>query len=306
MKFVDEILLTVKAGDGGSVNGQKQLKTGKNATDIYIKVPLGTIIKLANSFSPLANSQELVLGEILFPQQKLLIAKGGKGGWGNAAFASSVNRSPHYAQKGIPGQKLPLKLELKILAEVGLLGLPNAGKSTLINALTNAQVRTASFPFTTLHPQLGVLTYKDRKITIADLPGIIEGAAQGKGLGLKFLRHIMRCALIIYLLDASQDNPPQELAILEKELHASGIAESATAKSVPKHFLISALQKTNLDLLVKEIYLVLQEKSQPISSPTPVHKIYDFTNLSQKYPQPEKLVQELKKANLSEYLQQKK
>lgn len=114
---------------------------------------------------------------------------------------------------------------MKILADVGLLGLPSTGKSTLINALTNTKVRTASFPFTTLHPQLGVLAHGEQKITIADLPGIIEGAAHGKGLGLKFLRHIMRCSLIIYILDASQDHPEQDLEILEKELQDSGIIE---------------------------------------------------------------------------------
>jgi len=176
--------------------------------------------------------EELVLGEVLFSQQKLLIAKGGKGGWGNAAFASSVNRSPHYAQKGTPGEELQLKLELKILANVGLLGLPSAGKSTLINALTNAKVRTASFPFTTLHPQLGVLTHEDQKIILADLPGIIEGATQGKGLGLKFLKHIMRCSLIIYILDANQNNPEQDLEILEKELKYSGVVEHQNKQKI--------------------------------------------------------------------------
>ncbi|KLL03409.1 MAG: GTPase ObgE [Mycoplasmataceae bacterium CE_OT135] len=410
MKFVDEIALTAKAGDGGSgavsfrhdyrnpkagpdggnggngghvyfqgdeqknsffslsskkiwaagngANGENQLKTGKNGENIYIKVPLGTIIKLREeklAFTQI--NKELILGEILFPQQTLLIAKGGKGGYGNAAFASSVNRAPHYAQKGRLGEKFQLKLELKILADVGLLGLPNAGKSTLINALTNAKVRTADFPFTTLNPQLGVLIKGEQRITIADLPGIIEGAAQGKGLGLQFLRHIMRCSLIIYVLDASQENPWQDLDILEKELKSSGIAEPQNKEKIivwnkidllsptekeelsekiqlklknKKHFFISATQKTNLDLLVKELFK-LTKKSQETTKTTtfsPLHKIYDFTvpldwqitplkphywkltgsfieNLSQKCHHPEKLVQELKKTNLGEYLQQK-
>jgi GTPase len=411
MKFVDEILLTVKAGNGGSGavsfchnyrnpkggpdggnggnggniyfqgdeqlnsffslsnrkkwvagngdNGQNQLKTGKNGKSTYIKVPLGTVVKTTQSLPQLGN-KELALGEILFPQQKLLIARGGKGGWGNAAFASSVNRSPRYAQKGIPGEEFQLKLELKILADVGLLGLPSTGKSTLINALTNTKVKTAPFPFTTLHPQLGVLIREKQKITIADLPGIIEGAAHGKGLGLKFLKHIMRCSLIIYILDASQENPERDLKVLEKELQESGMLETQNKpkiiiwnkidllssekekrireKIIPKldeetnlvqkHFFISALQKTNLDLLVQEICLTVKENKQASFS-TPLHKIYDFTipldwqiiplrshywkltgsfieNLSKKYSEPEKLVQELKKTNLSEYLQQKK
>jgi len=118
------------------------------------------------------------------------------------------------------------------LADVGLLGLPSAGKSTLINALTNTKVRTAAFPFTTLHPQLGILTHGDQKITVADLPGIIEGAAHGKGLGLKFLRHIVRCSLIIYILDASQANPEKGLEILEKELQESGITESQSKQKI--------------------------------------------------------------------------
>jgi len=125
-----------------------------------------------------------------------------------------------------------LKLELKILADVGLLGLPNAGKSTLINALTNAKVKTANFPFTTLNPQLGVLNAGEQKLTIADLPGIIEGANQGKGLGLQFLRHIIRCSLIIYVLDASKSNPRQDLNILEKELESSGITESQNKQKI--------------------------------------------------------------------------
>jgi GTPase len=410
MKFVDEISLMVKAGNGGSgavsfyhnyrnpkggpdggnggsggsvyfqgdeqlnsffslssrkkwvagsgANGQRQLKTGKNGENVHIKVPLGTIIKSTKTLPQLEN-KELVLGEILFPQQKLLIARGGKGGWGNAAFASSVNRSPYYAQKGISGEELQLKLELKILADVGLLGLPSAGKSTLINSLTNAKVKTAAFPFTTLHPQLGVLTHEDQKIVIADLPGIIEGAVHGKGLGLKFLKHIMRCSLIIYILDANQDHPEKDLEVLGKELQESGIIEPQNKQKIIiwnkvdllsferekrlrqeiipnlnketnltlKHFFISALRKTNLDTLVKEIGLTVQENKQ-ISSPAPFHKVYDFTvpldwqiiplkshywkltgsfieNLSQKYPV-EKLVQKLKKTNLSEYLQQKK
>ncbi|CAJ0747562.1 3380_t:CDS:2 [Entrophospora sp. SA101] len=194
-------------GNGGNgANGENQLKTGKNGENIYIKVPLGTVIKLREeklAFTQI--NKELILGEILFPQQTLLIAKGGKGGCGNAAFASSVNRAPHYAQKGSLGEKIQLRLELKILADVGLLGLPNAGKSTLINALTKAKVRTADFPFTTLNPQLGVLVKGEQRITIADLPGIIEGAAQGKGL---------------------------DLDILEKELKSSGIAEPQNKQKI--------------------------------------------------------------------------
>jgi len=169
----------------------------------------------------------LVIGEILFSQQACLVAKGGKGGLGNAAFVSSVNRSPRYAQKGLLGERIKLKLELKILADVGLIGLPNVGKSTLINCLTNTKVKTANFPFTTLNPQLGVLEKGKQKTTIADLPGIIEGAAQGKGLGLKFLRHIMRCYLIVYVLDASQSNSFQTLEILQKEIKESRLSESA-------------------------------------------------------------------------------
>ncbi|RHZ37294.1 Obg family GTPase CgtA [endosymbiont GvMRE of Glomus versiforme] len=409
MKFIDEIYLTVKAGDGGNgvvsfrhdyrnpkagpdggnggsgghvyfqgdeqtnsffslsskklwaagsgTNGQNQLKTGKSGESTYIKVPLGTIIKLNEEKPAFAqNYKEIILGEILFPQQTLLIAKGGKGGLGNAAFASSVNRAPHYAQKGRLGEKFQLKLELKILADVGLLGLPNVGKSTLINALTNTKVKTANFPFTTLNPQLGVLTKGEQKITIADLPGIMEGAAQGKGLGLQFLRHIVRCSLIIYVLDASRDNPWQDLSVLEKELKDSGFIEPQNKQKIiiwnkidllslakkkelqkksqlelsnEKHLFISATQRINLDLLTQELFESIKKSQETnIISLSPLHKIYDFTvlvdwqivslkphywkltgsfieNLSQKYPQPEKLIQHLKKTNLSEYLQQK-
>lgn len=337
------------------MSGQNQLKTGKNGKDIYIKVPLGTIIKSMN-YLPFLKNKELILGEILFPQQALLIAKGGKGGLGNAAFATPTNRAPHYAQEGKPGEEFQLKLELKILADIGLLGLPNAGKSTLINALTNTKVRTANFPFTTLNPQLGVLTREDQKITIADLPGIIEGASQGKGLGLKFLKHVMRCFLIIYVLDASKNNSWQDLDILEKELKASEISEPQNKQKIiiwnkidllssqqekilqekirfklnnKNNFFISASQKINLDLLEKELVgLIKQRTINSVSLPSPLHKIYDFTtpldwqvislkpsywklagsfieNLSQKHPQLEGLIQELKKTNLNEYLHQK-
>ena len=291
---------------GNGANGQNQLKTGKNGENIYIKVPLGTIIKLSEEKPAFTKiDKELILGEILFPQQALLIAKGGKGGWGNAAFASSINRTPHYAQKGQLGEKFQLKLELKILADVGLLGLPNAGKSTLINALTNAKVKTANFPFTTLNPQLGVLNAGEQKLTIADLPGIIEGANQGKGLGLQFLRHIIRCSLIIYVLDASKSNPRQDLNILEKELESSGITESQNKQKIiiwnkidlfslakikelqdkvqfelsnKKHFFISATEKVNLDLLAKELFKLTEKvKESATFASSPLHKIYDFT-----------------------------
>ena len=181
-----------KAQNGTHGKGKDQ--TGKNGKDVIIEVPLGTNIYDHDTGEMLA--------DLIQENQGILILSGGKGGRGNQHFATPTNRAPRIAQPGIPGQKKRLKLSLKHLADIGLIGLPNAGKSTLLSRLTQARPRIANYPFTTLVPNLGVMTFDDeRSLTLADIPGLIEGASQGKGLGHRFLKHIERTELLLHLID---------------------------------------------------------------------------------------------------------
>lgn len=200
-----------KAGEGG----MGRAKYGKSAEDIYIKVPRGTkVIDLTTGE---------VLGDILHSKQKLLVAKGGDGGFGNLHFKSSTNRAPRHFTKGFAGEERRLHLELHLLADVGLLGLPNAGKSSLIRAVSGARPKVGAYPFTTTSPSLAVVQMEDEKpFVMADIPGLIEGAAQGVGLGIRFLKHLSRCRLLLTLLDLNDtDNPPlSAINILQNELRA--------------------------------------------------------------------------------------
>jgi GTP-binding protein len=180
---------------------------GRAGTDVFIKVPLGVVVY----------EDEEVLGEILEHGQRLSIAQGGRGGRGNARFVSSTNQSPRTVEEGMPGEKKTLNIELKLISDIGIAGLPNAGKSTLLKALTNARPRIAGFPFTTLTPNLGVLSNNTKNIVIADMPGIIRGAHEGKGLGLQFLRHIERTGLLILVIDISAPEPLDQYEALLNE-----------------------------------------------------------------------------------------
>jgi len=192
-------------------HGQGSRKTGLSGNDIIIKVPCGTLIKDAETGE--------VLGDLTEHGAKLLVAKGGKGGRGNQHFATSTNRAPRYAEPGEPGEERTLELELKLLADVGLVGFPNAGKSTLISVLSAAKPKIADYPFTTLEPNLGIVRYQDYKgFVMADIPGIIEGASEGKGLGLKFLKHIERTKVLAILLPANSPDLKGEYNILINEL----------------------------------------------------------------------------------------
>lgn len=195
-----------KAGRGTHGKGKKMV--GKKGKDVFISTPLGIIV----------SNDKNVLGEILIHNQKLLVAKGGKGGRGNVHFITKSDLAPRRADPGRQGETHTLKIVLKLISDTGLVGLPNSGKSTLLNALTNAKSRVGAYPFTTLAPNLGVLRSMHRNIVIADMPGIIEGAHSGKGLGLLFLRHIERTRLIILVIDTSVSNPLQHYACLLKEL----------------------------------------------------------------------------------------
>ncbi|MCS7258812.1 MAG: GTPase ObgE [candidate division WOR-3 bacterium] len=191
-------------------HGKGSNRDGKNGADVYVPVPLGTDVYDADTNE--------FLGEILKPEQILLVARGGKGGRGNKAFATSTNRAPRIREKGKPGEKRRLKLILRLIADIGLVGLPNAGKSTLLSQLTSAHPKIADYPFTTLTPNLGVLKSESLNFTIADMPGIIEGASSGKGLGLIFLRHIERTKVIVYVIDISQKDPLKDLTVLITEI----------------------------------------------------------------------------------------
>ncbi len=198
-----------KAERGG--DGSRQRSTGKDGTDIYIEVPLGTVIKDTDTGE--------TIGEITEDKQELIVVKGGKGGKGNWHFKSATNQTPRYAQPGLPGEERDLTLELKLLADVGLVGFPNAGKSTLLSKLTAAKPKIADYPFTTLKPNLGIVSYRDgRSFVMADIPGIIEGAAEGKGLGHYFLRHIERNSNLLFLIPADADDITKEYHILLNEL----------------------------------------------------------------------------------------
>jgi len=199
----------IKAGHGG--DGGSSRSTGSDGEDRYIDVPLGTVVK------------DKETGELLFEVtengEEVILARGGKGGLGNWNFRSSTNQTPRYAQPGMPPQEVDIILELKVLADVGLVGFPNAGKSTLLSVLTSAKPKIGDYPFTTLKPNLGIVEYRDFKsFVIADIPGIIEGAAEGKGLGHYFLRHIERNSTLLFLIPADTDNIKKEFDILLDEL----------------------------------------------------------------------------------------
>jgi GTP-binding protein len=199
----------VKAGHGGDGGGDRS--TGADGEDKYIEVPLGTVVR--------DKETNEILFEITEDGEKKIVAKGGKGGLGNWHFRSSTNQTPRYAQPGLPSEEMDMILELKVLADVGLVGFPNAGKSTLLSVLTSAKPKIADYPFTTLKPNLGIVNYRDyRSFVIADIPGIIEGAAEGKGLGHYFLRHIERNSTLLFLVPADATDIKKEYDILINEL----------------------------------------------------------------------------------------
>ena len=199
----------IKAGHGE--HGGSSRSTGANGADMFIEVPLGTVVKNTDS------------GEILFEitqdgEQKI-VAEGGLGGRGNWHFKSPTNQTPRYAQPGIPGMEINITIELKVLADVGLVGFPNAGKSTLLSVITSAKPKIADYEFTTLKPNLGIVKYRDfQSFVMADIPGIIEGAAEGKGLGHYFLRHIERNSILLFLIPADADDIAAQYRILLNEL----------------------------------------------------------------------------------------
>jgi len=201
-----------KAKRGGGGAGQN--RTGAGAPDLVIKVPVGTQV--------LDDDRETVLADLTEAGQRVTLLEGGMGGRGNASYKTSTNRAPRQHQPGMPAEELWVWLRLKLLADVGLVGLPNAGKSTFINQISNTKAKVGDYAFTTLRPQLGVVRHRNREFVLADIPGLIAGAAEGAGVGDRFLGHIERCRVLIHLIDIHGTDPAEALEVVEEELAAYG------------------------------------------------------------------------------------
>ncbi len=196
--------------DNGAPGSSNQ-KTGRDGEDVRIRVPLGTLIRDRNTSK--------VEADLVIEGEEFVACPGGKGGKGNARFKTATRQTPRHAQKGIPGEKRNFTIELKVLADVGLVGLPNAGKSTLLAAVSSARPKIANYPFTTLQPHLGIVKYGEyQSFVMADIPGLIEGASEGKGLGHQFLKHIERTKLLLFLIDTMESDPADTYELLQQEL----------------------------------------------------------------------------------------
>lgn len=246
-----------KAGTGEP--GGSSLKDGKSGKDIIIKVPVGTLIKDANN---------KILFDLDEEGKSVIAARGGRGGKGNSNFATPTNQAPRYAEPGKPGEEKNIILELKLIADVGLVGFPNAGKSTLISAVSAARPKIADYPFTTLEPNLGIVQYKDyHSFTIADIPGIIEGAHQGKGLGLKFLRHIERTKILVFLIDITAENFTDQYPILLNELksYSKKLAEKSGVLVFSK---VDLIEESEIKKILKKKIRTYNGKIHIISAVT--------------------------------------
>lgn len=216
-----------KAGRGG--HGMGRNRTGASAEPLIIKVPIGTQI-IAD------DGAGTVLADLVRPGQRVLMLRGGDGGKGNDFYKSSTNRAPRQFQPGFPGAEMWVWLRLKLIADAGLLGQPNAGKSTFLNAVTNAAAKVGDYPFTTLKPQLGVVSHKGREFVLADIPGLIAGAAEGVGIGDRFLGHIERCRMLLHLIDVTSESPTRAYRQVRAELEAygGGLAEKPEIVALSK------------------------------------------------------------------------
>jgi GTP-binding protein len=246
-----------KAKRGG--HGMGQNRTGAGAPDLVIKVPVGTQV--------LDEDRETVLADMTAVGQRVVLIEGGMGGRGNASYKTSTNRAPRQHQPGMPAQELAVWLRLKLLADAGLVGLPNAGKSTFINQVSNAQAKVGDYAFTTLIPKLGVVRHKGREFVLADIPGLIEGAAEGAGIGDRFLGHIERCRVLIHLIDISGSDPAEAMRVIEDELEAYG--DVLTKK--PTLIALNKIDLADPELVAgfsAELKAVGAEKVFPISGAT--------------------------------------
>ena len=240
----------LRAEDGR--DGRNQFRDGQDGKDLTIKIPVGTVIH------NLTNGSDIEINKI---GQQILLAKGGKGGKGNFHFRSPGNTSPKQSQPGLPGEKFELRLELKLIADIGFVGLPNVGKSSLLNSLTKASAKVANYPFTTLEPNLGVYY----ELVLADIPGLIEGSSTGKGLGIKFLRHIERTKILFHLISAESDDPQKDYEVIRNELGAYNeallkkdeyvfLSKSDTINPIESKTKLKALKKVNSQAAALSIY----------------------------------------------------
>ena len=294
MKFLDQVKIFVKAGDGGSgsasmrrekfiefggpdggnggkgasiilksernlntlidyrytqhfkaergQNGINKNKTGRNGKNLYLKVPIGTQV--------LEEDNKTLLFDFKNEKEEFVVANGGRGGLGNTNFKSSTNRAPRKFTKGILGEDFWIWLQLKTIADIGIVGLPNAGKSSLLAAITNADPKIANYKFTTLNPNFGVAEYDNKEITIADIPGLIEGAHTGVGLGIKFLKHIERCKTLLHMIDITEENLEKSYSQIKKEL-GSYNKKLLNKKEVIVLNKVDLLEKKNVEKIIK-------------------------------------------------------
>ena len=265
-----------KAGNGG--NGGPNLRTGAHGGDIVLDVPAGTVITEMESGE--------LIADLAKKDDEVIAAYGGRGGWGNKRFASSTNQTPSYSQKGHSGETIEVGLELRLLADVGLLGLPNAGKSTFLAAVSAAKPKIANYPFTTLEPMLGVVNSGYDRFTLADLPGLVEGASEGYGLGFEFLKHIRRCRVLLHVIDCSSPDPVTDYELIEGEVRAydpkleaiprvivvtkadlDGDTARASAETLARHVdrsvrAVSAETGEGIDDLIAELMLLVRTERQ--------------------------------------------
>jgi GTP-binding protein len=266
-----------RAGNGQHGRGKTQ--TGKNGEDVLLKVPCGTLVKDGQSGE--------IIADLVRHQEEIVVARGGKGGKGNAEFATATNQAPRIAEPGVPGEERVLLLELKLLADVGMVGFPNVGKSTLISTVSAARPKIADYPFTTLAPNLGIVRYAEGKsFTLADMPGLIKGAHEGKGLGIQFLRHIERTKVLLFLIESVSEDPKRDFDILHHELasYSAVLARKPTLVALTKVDLleegarrnsaklsfgknvpvirISSVTRKGIDELLQKLWTALQSASR--------------------------------------------
>ncbi|MEM6354710.1 MAG: GTPase ObgE [Pseudomonadota bacterium] len=227
-------------------HGMGRQRTGKSGEDKVLQVPAGTEV--------LDEDQETVLADLTEVGERHCVAKGGNGGFGNLHFTTSTNRAPRHANPGQPGIERTIWLRLKLIADAGLVGLPNAGKSTFLAAVSNARPKIAAYPFTTLHPNLGVAYVDGREFVLADIPGLIEGAHEGRGIGDRFLGHIERCAVLLHLVDATAEDPLEDMRVVEGELAAygAGLDEKPRMVALSKTDALPAEDLAALEALMAE------------------------------------------------------
>lgn len=278
-------------GKGGSSN-----KTGADADRLVIRVPMGTVVRDAETGG--------IIADLVGPEAEVVVAPGGRGGRGNSHFKSSANQAPRIAEKGEPGVQRWIALELKMIADVALVGMPNAGKSTLLSVVSNAKPKIADYPFTTLEPNLGTVIYDNKDLIFADVPGLIEGAHLGIGLGHSFLRHVQRTALIVHLLDGSAADPladynqiRAELALFDDRLverpeivvvnkidlpeareYLELLQESMIERGIDKPLAISALTRENVEGLIQQVFELsanLPEQNTKLYDETPTYELGD-------------------------------